>query len=292
MNPADLPSVWPRPTPPNADDPRTTTACATSSPTRLARGPDRRGERARARAPSASSAASTTTPSTTPSRSSASSTSTSTSGEGKQISIFFAGDAAHAQLHRPGARGEPIRPRRGPLRDRVPVRRCRLQRRQGGPRAEDQAPARLLQLNLGHPLGPYLKASLGLFSNWDNYQRDSDDRGQLRDARRHLHQRRRAAPRRELHRLQRDRDRRLLEPREVAVLGSPAIPTTPSRRRTTGSTRRRSQGPVLLRFRKLHVALSYLGGRDSTASPSTSSGRSRGTRSAATRVEACAARAP
>jgi len=30
------------------------------------------------------------------------------------------------------------------------------------------------QVNFGHPIGPYLKASLGFFSAWDNYQRDSD----------------------------------------------------------------------------------------------------------------------
>jgi hypothetical protein len=30
------------------------------------------------------------------------------------------------------------------------------------------------QVNVGHPLGPYLKASLGIFSKWDNYQRDKD----------------------------------------------------------------------------------------------------------------------
>lgn len=32
----------------------------------------------------------------------------------------------------------------------------------------------VFQLNLGRPLGPYLKASLGIFSKWDNYQRDKD----------------------------------------------------------------------------------------------------------------------
>jgi hypothetical protein len=30
------------------------------------------------------------------------------------------------------------------------------------------------QVNVGHPIGPYFKASLGLFTQWDNYQRDSD----------------------------------------------------------------------------------------------------------------------
>jgi hypothetical protein len=30
------------------------------------------------------------------------------------------------------------------------------------------------QVNVGHPIGPYLKTSLGLFTQWDNYQRDSD----------------------------------------------------------------------------------------------------------------------
>jgi hypothetical protein len=31
-----------------------------------------------------------------------------------------------------------------------------------------------VQVNVGHPIGPYFKASLGLFTQWDNYQRDSD----------------------------------------------------------------------------------------------------------------------
>jgi hypothetical protein len=30
------------------------------------------------------------------------------------------------------------------------------------------------QVNVGHPIGPYFKASLGLFTQWDNYQRDED----------------------------------------------------------------------------------------------------------------------
>jgi len=32
----------------------------------------------------------------------------------------------------------------------------------------------LFQVNVGHPLGPYVKASVGLFAKWDDYQRDSD----------------------------------------------------------------------------------------------------------------------
>ena len=30
------------------------------------------------------------------------------------------------------------------------------------------------QVNLGHPIGPYLKASVGLFSKWNDFQRDKD----------------------------------------------------------------------------------------------------------------------
>lgn len=32
----------------------------------------------------------------------------------------------------------------------------------------------VLQVNLGHPLGPYLKAGVGIFAKYDNYQRDKD----------------------------------------------------------------------------------------------------------------------
>ncbi|HEX7253186.1 MAG TPA: hypothetical protein VF376_09920, partial [Thermoanaerobaculia bacterium] len=32
----------------------------------------------------------------------------------------------------------------------------------------------VLQANIGHPIGPYLKGTVSLFSKWDNYQRDPD----------------------------------------------------------------------------------------------------------------------
>jgi len=32
----------------------------------------------------------------------------------------------------------------------------------------------VLQVNVGRPIGPYLKTSLGIFTRWDNYQRDPD----------------------------------------------------------------------------------------------------------------------
>ncbi len=32
----------------------------------------------------------------------------------------------------------------------------------------------VFQVNVGHPIGPYLKASLGIFTKWDNFQRDKD----------------------------------------------------------------------------------------------------------------------
>ncbi|MDQ5858171.1 MAG: hypothetical protein M3542_07855, partial [Acidobacteriota bacterium] len=32
----------------------------------------------------------------------------------------------------------------------------------------------VFQVNVGRPIGPYLKTSLGLFTRWDNYQRDPD----------------------------------------------------------------------------------------------------------------------
>jgi len=32
----------------------------------------------------------------------------------------------------------------------------------------------VFQVNLGHPIGPYLKATVGLFTKYDNYQRDKD----------------------------------------------------------------------------------------------------------------------
>ncbi|MGH9441767.1 MAG: hypothetical protein ACRD16_05790 [Thermoanaerobaculia bacterium] len=35
----------------------------------------------------------------------------------------------------------------------------------------------VFQINAGHPLGPYVKASLGVFAKWDDYQRDPDTAG-------------------------------------------------------------------------------------------------------------------
>ena len=42
------------------------------------------------------------------------------------------------------------------------------------PRSEIKHLPAVFQVNVGRPLGPYLKASLGLFTRYDNFQRDPD----------------------------------------------------------------------------------------------------------------------
>src|SRR5262249_1809536 len=95
-------------------------------------------------------------------------------GKGKQLSVFFAGALLSANYTDPalaGSRfdlGADVFPVAFPFGDvsyrngvEVPSEKIK------------HLPA-FFQVNVGHPLGPYLKASLGLFTKWDNYQRDKD----------------------------------------------------------------------------------------------------------------------
>ena len=95
-------------------------------------------------------------------------------GKGKQISTFFGGVILTNNYTDPaflGSRfdvgvdavGFAIPFGDAAYRNGKEVRRERLK----------HVPA-LFQVNVGHPLGPYLKASLGLFAKWDDYQRDPD----------------------------------------------------------------------------------------------------------------------
>ena len=96
-------------------------------------------------------------------------------GKGKQLSVFFGGALSYGQLHGPVAPRQPLRPRSRPLRGGLPVRRRRATataRRSRTRRSSTCRPSS--RSTSGSPLGPYLKASLGLFTKWDNFQRDKD----------------------------------------------------------------------------------------------------------------------
>jgi hypothetical protein len=95
-------------------------------------------------------------------------------GKGKQISTFFGGVILTTNYTDPaflGSRfdvgvdvfGFAIPFGDVSYRDGKEIKRERLK----------HVPA-VFQVNVGHPLGPYVKASLGLFAKWDDYQRDSD----------------------------------------------------------------------------------------------------------------------
>jgi hypothetical protein len=95
-------------------------------------------------------------------------------GTGKQLSVFFAGALLTANYTDPSLGGSrfdlgadvfavafasgDVSYRNG---KEVPAEKLK------------HLPA-VLQVNVGHPLGPYLKASLGIFTKWDNFQRDKD----------------------------------------------------------------------------------------------------------------------
>ncbi len=95
-------------------------------------------------------------------------------GKGKQLSVFFAGALLTTNYSDPSFLGS--RFDFGADLFGAAVAFGDVSYRNGSQVSSEKIkhlPA-VLQLNLGHPLGPYLKASLGVFAKYDNYQRDKD----------------------------------------------------------------------------------------------------------------------
>jgi hypothetical protein len=95
-------------------------------------------------------------------------------GKGKQISVFFAGALVTANYTDPSLAGS--RFDLGADLFAVAFASGDTSYRGGKEVTAEKLkhlPA-IFQVNVGHPIGPYLKASLGLFTKWDNYQRDKD----------------------------------------------------------------------------------------------------------------------
>jgi hypothetical protein len=95
-------------------------------------------------------------------------------GKGKQLSVFFGGVLLTANYTDPALfdsrfdLGADLFGQAIPFAERIYVEGRIV------PGETVKHLTEFFQVNVGHPLGPYLKASLGVFSNWNNYQRDSD----------------------------------------------------------------------------------------------------------------------
>ena len=95
-------------------------------------------------------------------------------GKGKQLSVFFGGALATANYTDPSLGGS--RFDLGADLFAVAFPFGDVSYRNGKEVSAEKIkhlPAQF-QVNLGHPLGPYLKANLGLFTKWDDYQRDKE----------------------------------------------------------------------------------------------------------------------
>jgi hypothetical protein len=95
-------------------------------------------------------------------------------GTGKQLSVFFAGALLTANYTDPSLGGS--RFDLGADLFAVAFASGDVSYRNGKEVSAEKLkhlPA-VFQVNVGHPLGPYLKASLGIFTKWDNFQRDKD----------------------------------------------------------------------------------------------------------------------
>ncbi len=95
-------------------------------------------------------------------------------GKGKQLSVFFAGALLTTNYSDPAFLGTHFD--LGADLFGAAIAFGDVSYRDGHQVTSDKVkhlPA-VFQINLGHPLGPYLKASLGIFTKYDNYQRDKD----------------------------------------------------------------------------------------------------------------------
>jgi hypothetical protein len=94
--------------------------------------------------------------------------------KGKQISIFFAGALLTANYTDPALGGS--RFDLGADLFAVAFASTEVNYKEGKevPGENIKHLPAFFSVNVGHPLGPYLKASVGLFTNWNNYHRDDE----------------------------------------------------------------------------------------------------------------------
>ena len=95
-------------------------------------------------------------------------------GKGKQLSLFFGGALLTANYTDPSLFGGRFDLGADLFGVAVPFGDTAYR---GGEEVPDEKIKHLpavFQVNVGRPLGPYVKTSLGLFTRWDNFQRDPD----------------------------------------------------------------------------------------------------------------------
>jgi len=95
-------------------------------------------------------------------------------GKGKQLSVFFAGALLTANYTDPALAGSRFDLGADLFAVAFPFGDVSYRNGQEVKSEKIKHLPAVFQLNVGHPIGPYLKASLGIFSKWDNFQRDSD----------------------------------------------------------------------------------------------------------------------
>ncbi len=94
--------------------------------------------------------------------------------KGKQVSIFFGGALLTANYTDPALFGSRFDVGADLFAVAFPFEDVAYRDGQEVPGETIKHLPAFFAINIGRPLGPYLKASLGVFSNWDNYQRADD----------------------------------------------------------------------------------------------------------------------
>jgi len=94
--------------------------------------------------------------------------------KGKQLSVFFGGALLTANYTDPAVGGSRFDLGADLFATAIPFGDVSYKDGQEVTGEKIKHLPAVFQVNLGHPLGPWLKASLGVFTKWDNYQRDSD----------------------------------------------------------------------------------------------------------------------
>jgi hypothetical protein len=95
-------------------------------------------------------------------------------GKGKQLSIFFGGALLTANYTDPSLFGGRFDLGVDLFAVAFPFGDVAYRNGKEVPDEKIKHLPAVFQVNIGRPIGPYLKTSLGLFTRWDNYQRDPD----------------------------------------------------------------------------------------------------------------------
>jgi hypothetical protein len=95
-------------------------------------------------------------------------------GRGKQLSIFFGGALLTANYTDPSLLGGRFDLGADLFAVAFPFGDVSYRDGKEVPDEKIKHLPAVFQVNVGRPIGPYLKTSLGLFTRWDNYQRDPD----------------------------------------------------------------------------------------------------------------------